>query len=262
MLILAAALVIVSTGPAFSIDPYTPLALKPAEIVTPPEEFVANVSAFLSALVGGDGPAVQKGMASTITVIDGALELDIPRRKEVVGPHAKVEDMLSELADWIGGIVEEPEAGGDPLPLRIQAEREYIVQSLSDDQSWGRDPMIQDAICSYAYRSFDVEGIKKLSDETGVSSSSFVYVEVPTELKAAASYDAPVVGTLETDLLYALDYDTHAPGRWMAIYLPDGSSGFVNFDKVELQKPYAGGLCFEKNSEGHWVMVAQVSTSL
>lgn len=137
-----------------------------------------------------------------------------------------------------------------------------IVQSLSDDQSWGRDPMIQGAICSYAYRSFDVEGIKKLSDETGVSSSSFVYVEVPTELKAAASYDAPVVGTLETDLLYALDYDTNAPGRWMAIYLPDGSSGFVNFDKVELQKPYAGGVCFEKNSDGHWVMVAQVSTSL
>lgn len=260
--IFAAALVLAVTTPAFAIEPYTPLPLKPAEVVTPPEDFIADVGAFLAAIKSGDGEAIKKGMASKITAIDGALDLHVPRHKEVIGPHDEVENMLSELANFIGGIVQEPEAGGDPRPLRIEAEREYIVAALSDDQAWGRDPMVKDAICSYAYRSFDIKAIKKLSEATGVSSSSFVYVNAPVEIKATPADNAPAAGTLETDRLYALDYDTDAPRKWMAIYLPDGSSGFVNFDKVELEKPYAAGVCFSKAADGHWQMVAQVSTSL
>jgi hypothetical protein len=260
--IFAAALLMASTAPALAIDPYQPLPLKPAELVAPPEDFIADVSAFLAAIKSGDGDAIQRGMASKITAIDGALDLHVRRHQEVIGPHAEIENLLSELADFIGGIVQEPEAGGDPRPLRIEAEREYIAAALSDDQTWGRDPMVKGAICSYAYRSFDIKAIKQLSDATGVASSSFVYVNAPTELKATPADNAPAAGTLETDRLYALDYDTDAPRRWMAIYLPDGSSGFVNFDRVELEKPYAAGVCFDKNADGHWVMVAQVSTSL
>lgn len=260
--IIAAALLLASAGSVLAIDPYTPLPLKPAELVTPPEDFIADVSAFLAAIKSGDGDAIQRGMASKITAIDGALDLHVPRHKEVIGPHDEVENMLSELANFIGGIVQEPEAGGDPRPLRIEAEREYIAAALSDDQSWGRDPMVKDAICSYAYRSFDIKAIKKLSEATGVASSSFVYVNAPIQVKATPSDTAPAAGTLETDRLYALDYDTDAPRRWMAVHLPDGSSGFVNFDKVELEKPYAAGVCFSKGSDGHWVMVAQTSTSL
>lgn len=260
--IFAVALLLPLASPALAIDPYTPLPLKPAELVTPPEDFIADVSAFLTAIKNGDGDAIQKGMASKITAIDGALDLHVPRHKEVIGPHAEVENMLSELANFIGGIVEEPAPGGDPRPLRIEAEREYIAAALSDDQAWGRDPMVKDAICSYAYRAFDIKAIKKLSEATGVSSSSFIYVNAPTEIKATPSNNAPAAGTLETDRLYALDYDTDAPRKWMAIYLPDGSSGFVNFDQVALEKPYAAGVCFNKDADGRWVMVAQVSTSL
>lgn len=260
--IIAAALLLVSAGPVLAIDPYTPLPLKPAELVTPPADFIADVSAFLAAIRSGDGDAIQRGMASKITAIDGALDLHVPRHKEVIGPHPEVENMLSELADFIGGMVQEPEAGGDPRPPRIEAEREYIAAALSDDQSWGRDPMVKDAICSYAYRSFDIKAIKQLSEATGVASSSFVFVNAPTEIKATPSDNAAAVGTLETDRLYALDYDTDAPRRWMAVYLPDGSSGFINFDRVALEKPYAAGVCFSKGADGHWVMVAQVSTSL
>ncbi len=260
--VIAAALLLASAGPVLAIDPYTPLPLKPAELMTPPEDFIADVSAFLAAIRNGDGDAIQRGMASKITAIDGALDLHVPRHKEVIGPHTEVENMLSELASFIGGIVEEPADGGDPRPLRIQAEREYIAAALSDDQSWGRDPMVKDAICSYAYRSFDIKAIKKLSDTTGVASSSFVYVNAPTEVKSTPSNTAPAAGTLETDRLYALDYDTDAPSHWIAVYLPDGSSGFVDFDKVDLEKPYAAGVCFSKGSDGRWVMVAQTSTSL
>jgi hypothetical protein len=77
----------------------------------------------------------------------------------------------------------------------------------------------------------------------------------------AADAKAEVAATLQPDLLYVLDYDTDAPKRWMAVHLPEGGSGFVNFDKVDLQKPYAAGICFAKTKAG-WQMIGQASTSL
>lgn len=260
--LLVASLVIVASGPAIAIEPYTPLPLKPAELVTPPDDFIADVGAFLAAIRSGDGDAIKAGMGAKVSAVDGALELKVRRTRHVVGPHEAVEDMLSELGNWIGGDVQEAAEGVDPRLPRIEAERQYIVAALSDDQQWGRDPMMGDAICSYAYRAYDRAGITALSEATGVSSSSFVYVDAPVELMAKPEKGSGVVGTLQTDLLYALDYDSPAPGRWIGVYLPDGSSGFVNFDEVELNKPYAAGICFEKNEAGRWVMVGQASTSL
>lgn len=251
-----------TAGPALAIEPYTPLPLKPAELVTPPDDFIADVSAFLAAIRSGDGEAIRAGMASRVTAVDGGLELKVRRNRHVVGPHDAIEDMLSELATWIGGDVAEADDGSDPRLPRIEAERQYIVVALSDDQQWGRDPMVEGGICTYAYRSYDRAGITALSDATGVASSSFVYVDAPIELMAKPEKGSGAVGTMQTDLLYALDYDSPSPGRWIGIYLPDGSSGFVNFDEVELNKPYAAGVCFAKNAEGRWVMVAQASTSL
>ena len=48
----------------------------------------------------------------------------------------------------------------------------------------------------------------------------------------------------------------------MAIHLPEGGSGFVNFDDVNLEKPYAAGICFSQDGAGNWLMSGQVSTSL
>lgn len=257
-----ATLFLAATGPAVAIEPYAPLPLRPAELVTPPDDLIADVSAFLAAIKSGDGEGIRAGMAKAVSAVDGGLELKVRRNREVVGPHDSVEDMLSELANWIGGDVAEATDGDELRRARIEAERQYIVSALSDDQQWGRDPMMKDAICTYAYRSYDRAAITALSEATGVSSSSFVYVDKPVELMAKPEKGSGVVGTMQTDLLYAMDYDSPSPGRWIGIYLPDGSSGFVNFDEVELNKPYAAGVCFAQNEQGRWVMVAQASTSL
>lgn len=253
---------LVLAAPALAGTPYTPLPLQKPDLVTPPPELIADATAFLKALQSGDGDAIAKGIAPKVLAVDGALELAIPRRGETVGPHAAIEDMLSELANYIGGDVEEPAPGGDPRRNRIKAEREYIVQALTDGRPWGTDPRMKGAICTYAYRSFDVAAVKKLSDKLKVQSSSFFYVDAPYELHQAPDAKSPRAGRLETDRLYALDYKTDAPGRWIAVYRPDGSSGFVSFDEVELQKPYAAGVCFTKAKDGHWVMSGQASTSL
>lgn len=247
--------------PALAGEAYTPAKLKPAELVTPPAELIDMATQFLAAVQKGDGDAIAAGIAPKVTAIDAGLNLTSKRSKKVLGPYDRIEDMLVALASYIGGIYEQPE-GADPAPFAIKAEREYIVASLTDGQSWGTDPMLKGATCTYAYRSYDVKTIEKLSKALGVQSSSFFYVDGTHEALAEPEDGAAAVATLQPDLLYALDYDTSAPGRWIAVHLPEGGSGFVNFDRVELKKPYAAGICFSKGKDGKWLMSAQVSTSL
>ena len=243
-------------------EPYTPAKLKPAETISPPAELLDMARRFLEAVQQGDGDLIDAAIAEKVTAIDGALELTVKRRKEVLGPYDRIEGMLVALANYIGGIYEQPADGGDATPFAIKAEREYIVASLTDGQSWGTDPMLKGAICTYAYRSFDAAAVGSLSEKLKTASSSFFYVDAPAAVLAEPKAGAATVATLGTDRLYGLDYETDAPGRWIAVHLPEGGSGFINFDEVETQKPYAAGICFSKGKDGKWVMSAQVSTSL
>lgn len=248
--------------PAVAGEPYKPAKLKPAELVAPSEDLIAAARALLAAVEKGDGDAIDAAIAPKVTAIDGALNLDVKRHVEIIGPTKTIESMLVQLASFIGGIYETPADGGDATPYAIEAERRYIVSSLTEEGQWGTDPLLKGAVCTYAYRSFDRNEVKALGEKLKTATSSFFYVNGPSQVLAAPAAKAAVVATLEPDLLYGQDYDTDAPGRWMAVHLPDGGSGFINFDKVEMEKPYAAGICFTKGKDGAWLMSAQVSTSL
>lgn len=259
------AMLVLGAAPAFAIDPFTPVSVKPGETVTADESLIADARAFLAALKSGDGDAIDLGIADRVTVVDGALDLTFPRRKDVVGPKPSIEDLLAELGQNTGGdlpVTQTPASAEADRKIEMNAERQFIVEALTDGQAWGTDPMVKGAICTYAYRSFDVKALKALVKKTAVSGSSWSYVEKPYELKTTPDAKGEVLGTLEPHVLYPFDYDTDAPLGWQAVYLPDGRSGFANFEAAQFQKPYAGGVCFAKGKDGHWQMVAQVTTSL
>ncbi len=243
-------------------EAYAPIKLEAAKTIEPPADLIADATAFLANVQKGDGDAIGLGLASKVTTIDGSIEMAIPRHKEVVGPYKTTEDMLAALSGTIGGDVPVLADGSDDPRLHIGAEREFIVQSLTDKQPWGADPMVKGAICTYAYRSFDAKALKKLADQLGIQSSGFVFVTEPYELKKTPADNAPAAGTLTPDLLYALDYKTDAPRNWIAVHLPEGGSAFARMSVARFDKPYASGLCFNKNKAGKWVVVAQVDTSL
>ncbi|HQZ12718.1 MAG TPA: hypothetical protein PK286_07500 [Devosia sp.] len=250
------------TVPAGAIEPYVPLPLKAPVVVSPPDDLLVAAAALMAAVKAADVEGIGKFLAPRIRAVDGALDLHVKRRTEVLGPHRNASVMLSDLANYIGGDVEPPPPGGDALPNRLRAEQQYIEVALEDDVTWGADPMVKGAICTYAYRSYDVAAIKALSEATGVASSSFVYVDKPYTLHTEPDTASAAKGVLETDRLYALDYDTPSPGHWIGVYLPDGSTGFADFDVIDLQKPYAAGICFAKAKNGQWQIVGQTSTSL
>jgi len=260
VLVCLAAMALVS--PVLAGPVYTPVKLAPAAAVTPPAELVAAATAFLAAVRKGDGDAIGAGIADRLTTVDGALELALPRRKQVFGPFSTTEEKLVALSNYIGGDVEPAPDGSPSQHNQIEAARQYIVEALTDGQPWGTDPMLKGAICSYAYRSYDLKAVRKLADKLDEQSSALFYVDTPTEVLSAADPKAGVAATLAPDQLYAIDYKTDAPIYWHAIHLPDGSTGFVAHKAIEMQKPYAAGICFAKNKSGVWQMAAQASTSL
>ncbi|SFZ85427.1 hypothetical protein SAMN02983003_2592 [Devosia enhydra] len=243
-------------------EPYSPIPLQPAQAIEPPADLLRDAAAFLDAVQKDDRAAIAAGLSADLTLVDGALELGIPRRTETIGPFETVEQALVALADNIGGIYERPFDGSDITPFAIKAEREFIALSLTETVPWGRDPLLADAFCTYGYRSFDTKAVSELGERLDTQTSSFFYLDAPTDILARPEPGAPVVATLAPDLLYGLDYDTDAPSHWIAVHLPDGGSGFIDFDRVELNKPYATGICFSRSSEGRWVMSAQTATNL
>lgn len=251
----------VLAAPSLAGEPYTPVPLAPAPTVTPPPGLVADATALLKAAQAGDLAALAAGLAPQVITLDGALDLAYPRHREVLGPYGTIEEMLAQLSNTIGGILPLPE-DGDDTPIRIEGERDYIVQALTDGRPWGTDPMVEGAICTYAYRSFDIEALAALSEQIDTMSASFVFVDTPYQLLAAPERGAKPVGTLEPDRLYGLDYDTDAPIGWIAVHMPEGGSGFAEYDVARLDKPYVSGICFRQNEAGRWVVVAQAATSL
>lgn len=243
-------------------EPYKPVKLKPAELVTPPPELIEMATRLLKAVEKGDGDAIEAVIADRVTTVDGGLELQVPRHKEVIGPFESTEDKLKALGFSTGGDLPIAVDGSDTSSYAITAEREFIAQSLTDGRPWGTDPMLKGAICSYAYRSFDIAAVKALSAKLDAASSGLVYVLQPYQLLKAPDSKAEPVATLEPDRLYMLDYDTDAPIKWIAVHLPEGGSGFANIDVAGLDKPYASGICFSKGKDGNWQMTGQASTSL
>lgn len=262
---IALAFIALGAAPALAIEPFTPVAVKPANVVTPDAGLITDARAFLEALKSGNGDQIDAAIADKVTILDGGLDLTYPRNRGVVGPKPTIEELLAELGQNTGGdlpVTLEPSSAAADQKIEINAARQYIIDALTDGKSWGTDPGLKGLTCSYAYRSFDARALKALVKKTGVAGSSWSYVDAPYTLKKAPDAKAETVGTLEPNLLYPFDYDTDAPIGWQAVYLPDGSSGFAKFDDAKFQKPYASGVCFQKGKDGHWQMVAQVSTSL
>ncbi|MBU1305280.1 MAG: hypothetical protein KKF33_07145 [Alphaproteobacteria bacterium] len=250
-----------SALPATSGEPYEPVPLASANLIIPPPDLVQAASALLDAVQRGDQEAIAAGLAPRLTLIDGALELGLLRRTEQIGPFDTVGLALAALADNIGGIYEQPFDGRDVTPYAAKAERDFIIRALTDGQRWGRDPMLEDAICTYGYRSFDRSAVTALGERLDTQTSSFFFVESPIAVLTLPGQGASVAATLEPNLLYGLDYDTEAPGRWIAIHLPEGGSGYLNFEMTEFSKPYASGICFSKDANGRWRMSAQTATN-
>ncbi|WP_417310253.1 hypothetical protein [Devosia sp.] len=251
---------IVIGGAASAGELYEPIALAPAVEVQAPPGLEAAAADLITAVEKDDVPAIAALIADTVLTVDGGLELGLPRFTETIGPFESAEDKLTELAWRTGGGVQMASSPDDKTPYAIYAERDFIKYALTDGRVWGSDPMVPDAICTYGYRSFDVDGVAALAEHMGIYSSSFFYVDAPTPLHAEAEAGSETIFTLEPDRLYALDYETDALGYWIAVHLPEGGVGFLDYDVIDMQKPFAVGICFDETDAG-WQMVAQVSTS-
>lgn len=243
-------------------EPYAPLPLAPPEAVVPPADLIEAATALLVASRNDDRAAIAARLAPQLTLIDGALELGLPRRTETIGPFKRVDEALVALADNIGGTYEQPFDGSDVTPFAVAAELDFIISAITDGQAWGRDPLLDGAICTYAFRVFDRGAVAALGEQLDIQTSSFFFVEAPTAVLSKPRSDAAVAATLEPDLLYALDYDTDAPGSWIAVHLPEGGSGFLDFETTVISKPYASGICFTRDASGSWKMSAQTATNL
>ncbi|MBJ3787046.1 hypothetical protein [Devosia sediminis] len=243
-------------------EPYAPVPLAPKEAVLPPADLVEAAATLLQASRSDDRPAIGAMLAPRLTLIDGALELGLPRRTEEIGPFETIDLALTALADNIGGIYEQPFDGSDVTPFAVAAERDFIIAAIIDGQAWGRDPLLDGAICTYAYRGFDRAAVIALGEHLDIQTSSVFYVEAPVAALVRPSHAARAASMLQADLLYGLDYDTDAPGGWIAVHLPDGGSGFLNFENVAISKPYASGICFTRDASGSWKMSAQTATNL
>src|SRR5690606_40251194 len=121
-------------------EPYAPVPLAPKEAVLPPADLVEAAATLLQASRSDDRPAIGAMLAPRLTLIDGALELGLPRRMEEIGPFETIDLALTALADNIGGIYEQPFDGSDVTPFGIPAERDFIIATITDGQAWGRDP--------------------------------------------------------------------------------------------------------------------------
>jgi len=260
--ILSPLIVLSLAAPALSGPAYEPVKLDPASTVSPPAELVTAAAAFLDIVKKGDVDAMGTAMADSLTLIYGSLEMALPRNKEIAGPFRTSKEKLVALSAYIGGDVESDSEGNPIVSNQIEAARQYIEEALTNGLSWGADPMVEGGICSYAYRSYDQDAVKKLADKMDEQSSALFYVDAPVSVLKAADARAGIAATLEPDLLYVEDYKTDTPIYWHAVHLPDGGSGFISFEAGQLEKPYAGGICFAKNGAGAWQMVAQAATGL
>lgn len=251
-----------STPGALAGPAYAPVVLAPPETVEPPPAMLQAAAALRAAAESQDWDALAAGIAETVTWTDGALEAGVERSVETLGPWESADAKLDALAYATGGDVRQPMEPDDTTPYEKLATADNVLSSLQDDYlSWGRDPLHPDAICTYPWRAYDRVAVERTAELLDVFSSAFFYIEADAPAFAEPVAGADVAATLLPDRLYALDYDAEAKGAWIGVHLPEGGSGFIDLDALEILKPYAAGICFGE-VDGDWQLVGQTSTSL
>lgn len=258
---LSVGLLLASIGQASAGVAYAPPALAPADTVTAPDDLREDATALLTAVRNKDADGVAKWFAPKVMTISAGLELARPRSKDNLGPFKTAASLVAQLAQNTGGDWDVP-PDVDVAAFLTKMELDFIEQSLTDGQSWGRDPMVKDAICTYAFESYDQKAVGRAATALGIESSAFRSVLKEQVLRDAPKSSGKAIATFTPGQLYALDYDTDTSTGWTAFHLPEGGVGFAKMTGDDMGVPYVSGLCFRQNTAGDWVAVAQAATGL
>jgi hypothetical protein len=245
-------------GPALAGRPYQAPALMAAETLEPPADLRADAIALLKAVRAEDLDAVGRFIAPSVTVVNGFLDMAVPRRVKALGQWKNGRAALAELGQNTGGDWDLP-PDVDIGAFLSNMELDFIEGALTDGQPWGTDPILPGTICTYGYHSYDPVAVKRVAAALKVDPASFVMVD-----EGASVRDKPggkTIGTLSAGQLYAMDTDTDTTSEWMALHLPQGGVGYVAVGDDGLDKPYGDGLCFKK-AGGAWKVVGQAATGL
>lgn len=258
--VLAALSALACVAPALAGPAYEAPKLTAGQVVTPPAELIETAKALLEAARGGDTEKMAPFFSQSVTVISAGLELDRPRSKDKVTGKPGTDAIIAALGQHTGGDWDLPPDVDIGLFL-AKMERDFIVNALTDGQSWGSDPLVKGAICTYPTPTYSSKAVKAAASVLGVETSGFFYVRKDAPVYASAEVKGAGIASLTPGLLYATDYDTDSPKGWMTVHLPEGGTGFVPMASLDSDKPYVQGLCFGKTKAG-WQVVAQVSTGL
>lgn len=260
-LVLSVGLLLASMGQATAGVAYVAPAVAAADTVTAPDDLREDATALLTAVREKDVDGVAKWFAPKVMTISAGLELARPRTKENLGPFKTAASLVAQLAQNTGGDWDVP-PDVDVAAFLTKMELDFIEQSLTDGQAWGRDPMVKDAICTYAFETYDLKAVGRAATALGIESSGFRSVLKEQVLRDAPKANGKALATFTPGQLYALDYDTDTPTGWTAFHLPEGGVGFAKVGGDDLGVPYVSGLCFRQDKAGDWVVVAQAATGL
>jgi len=272
MLRVAAGLaVLLIAAPAWAGEPYQPPKVTPAGRVQPPADLLADVATLRQAVAAADVGAVAPFIAPTVTILNGAIDLHVPRRADPLGPFLDARAALIELGQNTGGDWDASD-DADLNGVLVAHALEFWGWSLAeDDLDWGLDPMAPDAICTYEAQVFDPAEVARVAEQLGINSSAFFMVDEKGPRGVSPTPGAAgLIDFLKPGWLYALDYedksyllyDAESYGDEMAMHLPKGGTGFITFPDEGMLRPYMTGLCFEKGAAGRWQVTVQTNTSL
>lgn len=235
--------------------------MTPAGRVEPPADLLADLTTLRGAVAAGNAQEVAPFLAPTVTILNGAIDLHVPRRAEPLGPSKDARAALIELGQNTGGDWD-PSSGPDLDTVLVAHALEFWRWSLEDEAlDWGLDPMAPGAICTYEAQVFDPGEVARVAEQMGVASASFVMVQADEPAFKLPGVRASV-DTFKPGNLYVLDYDTDTPSGGMAVHMPAGGEGFLFFGENGMLRPYMTGLCFEKGVAGRWQVTVQTNTSL
>ncbi len=209
-LVLSVGLLLASMGQATAGAAYVPPAVAPADTVTAPDDLREDATALLTAVREKDLDGLAKWFAPKVLAISAGLELARPRAKENLGPFKTAASLVAQLAQNTGGDWDVP-PDVDVAAFLTKMELDFIEQSLTDGRPWGRDPMVKDAICTYAFESYDLKAVGRAATALGIESSGFRSVLKEQVLRDAPKTSAKALATFTPGQLYAIDYQTDTP---------------------------------------------------
>jgi len=247
-------------GTALAGPAYVPPRLAAARTMEAPDDLRAAATELLAAVSAEDVDGIGKWLAPKISIVSGTLDLSIARGVKLEGPWESARSQVAALGNNTGGDWDLPPKV-DIGAFLTRMELDFISQSLTDGQSWGTDPAVKGAICTYALGSVDPAEVKRAARALDTSGDNFVGVKREVELFDAMENGKPV-GKVVPGLLYATDYDAETAVDWTAFHLPTGGVGFGKVGGDDFDRPYASGLCFRQQPSGQWAVIAQASTGL